>query len=188
MNKVNHKRAGWMPMSAVLFFCSALPLVALAANSNEIQYSGTLIALPCTVDPLYENFGVDFGGNINSRDLLDGQRRYSKEDILFHLTDCDTSLGNTISAKFSGVSTTAKGLLNVDAGSQASGIAVGLETPSGRPLLINGTQVTPVIPISQGDMTIRVRSYLQAVEEGATVETIEPGFFTATLTYTLVYE
>nr|WP_282565789.1 fimbrial protein [Providencia rettgeri] len=176
-----------MPMGAVLFFCSALPSVALAANSNEIQYSGTLIALPCTVDPVYENFGVDFGGNINSRDLVDGQRRYSKEDILFHLTDCDTSLGNTISAKFSGVSTTANGLLNVDAGSQASGIAVGLETPGGVALPINNAQVEPVMPITDGEMTIRVRSYLQALE-GATVASMTPGFFTATLTYTLVYE
>ena len=100
-----------MSMSAILWCCSFLPSVAQAANSNDIQYSGTLIALPCTVDPNYENFGVDFGGNINSKDLLNGQRRYSKEDIQFHLTDCDTSLGNSISVKFSGVSTTDNGLL-----------------------------------------------------------------------------
>lgn len=176
-----------MPLSAALWCFSIFPSLAQAANSNDIQYSGTLIALPCTVDPIYENFGVDFGGNINAKDLIDGQRRYSKEDILFHLTDCDTSLGSTISAKFSGVSTTANGLLNVDASSEASGIAVGLETPSGRPLPINGTQVAPVMPITPGEMTIRVRSYLQAVE-GATVVSMTPGFFTATLTYTLVYE
>lgn len=187
MNKVNRKRAGWIPMSVALCFCSALPSVVLAANSNEIQYSGTLIALPCTVDPIYENFGVDFGGNINSKDLIDGQRRYSKEDILFHLTDCDTSLGSVISAKFSGVSVTANGLLNVDAGSEASGIVIGLETPSGVALPIDNTQVEPVIPITEGDMTIRIRSYLQA-SAGATVDTIEPGFFTATLTYSLVYQ
>lgn len=187
MKIFNHKRTLWMSMSAILWCCSSLTSVAQAANSNDIQYSGTLIALPCTVDPLYENFGVDFGGNINTKDLVDGQRRYSQEDILFHLTDCDTSLGNSISARFSGVSTTASGLLNVDAGSQASGIAVGLETPSGVTLPINNAQVEPVIPITQGEMTIRIRSYLQAVE-GATVDTIEPGFFTATLTYTLVYE
>lgn len=187
MNKINRKRVGWMPMSVALYFCSALPSISLAANSNDIQYSGTLIVLPCTVDPIYENFGVDFGGNINSKDLLEGQRRYSKEDILFHLMDCDTSLGSTISARFSGVSTTSNGLLNVDVGSQASGIAVGLETPSGVSLPINDAQVEPVMPITNGEMTIRIRSYLQAVE-GATIETMVPGFFTATLTYTLVYE
>lgn len=187
MKNYPRKIIGWVPMSAVLCFCSALSSVALGANSNDIQYSGTLIALPCTVDPLYENFGVDFGGNINSQDLVDGQRHYSKEDILFHLTDCDTSMGNAISARFSGASTTTNGLLNIDVGSQASGIAVGLETPSGVALPINNAQVEPVVPITDGEMTIRVRSYLQAVE-GATVTSITPGFFTATLTYTLVYE
>lgn len=187
MKNKTHKRARLTSVGVALWLCSALPLTAQAANSNDIQYSGTLIALPCTVDPIYENFGVNFGGNINSRDLVDGQRRYSQQDILFHLTDCDTSLGNTISAKFSGVSTTANGLLNVDAGSQASGIAVGLETSGGVALPINNAQVDPVIPITQGEMTIRIRSYLQAVE-GATVESIDPGFFQATLTYTLIYQ
>lgn len=187
MNKFNQKIIGWIALSVVLCSYSVLPSVAQAANSNDIQYSGTLIALPCTVDPNFENFGVDFGGNINSKDLLDGQRRYSKEDILFHLTDCDTSLGSAISAKFSGVSVTANGLLNVDAGSQASGIAVGLETPSGVALPINNTHVEPVIPITQGEMTIRIRSYLKAVE-GITADDIQPGFFTATLTYSLIYE
>ncbi|WP_272520817.1 fimbrial protein [Providencia sp. PROV223] len=177
-----------MTLSAIsLSLASLFSLGVQAANSNDIEYSGTLIALPCTVDPLYENFGIDFGGNINSKDLVEGQRRYSKEDILFHLTDCDSSLGNTISAKFSGASITTNGLLNVDAGSQASGVAVGLETPSGVALLINNAQVEPVVPITNGEMTIRIRSYLQAVE-GATIASMTPGFFTATLTYTLVYE
>lgn len=187
MSKQDRRMKHITLVSAAMLLASTFSLEALAANSNDIQYSGTLITLPCTVDPLYENFGVDFGGNINTKDLANGQRRYSKEDILFHLMDCDTSLGNTISAKFSGISTTANGLLNVDAGSEASGIAVGLETPSGVTLPINNAQVQPVIPITQGEMTIRIRSYLQVVD-GATVESITPGFFTATLTYTLVYE
>ncbi|MGJ3355920.1 fimbrial protein [Providencia sp. Je.9.19] len=174
-------------ISAVMLLTSTLSLGSLAANSNDIQYSGTLITLPCTVDPLYENFGVDFGDNINTKDLANGQRRYSKEDLLFHLTDCDTSLGNTISAKFSGVSMTPNGLLNVDAGSEASGIAVGLETLSGVVLPINNAQVEPVVAITNGDMTIRLRAYLKIVD-GISIEAITPGFFSATLTYTLVYE
>ncbi|MEY1579994.1 fimbrial protein [Providencia manganoxydans] len=176
-----------MALSATLFLASLMPLAAQAANSNDIEYSGTLIALPCTVDPIFENFGVDFGTNINSKDLLNGQRRYSKEDIKFHLTDCDPSLGNTISAKFSGVSVTENGLLNVDEGSHASGIAIGLETPSGVALPINNTHVVPVIPITPGEMTIQIRSYLKAVE-GITADDIQPGLFTATLTYSLIYE
>lgn len=174
----------FMLVSTGLLLCS---FTAQAANSNDIQYSGTLIALPCTVDPLSENIAADFGSNINAKDLANGQRIYSREDILFHLMDCDISLGNTISVKFSGASTTANGLLNVDADSEASGITVGLETPSGMVLPINNYQVTPVLPITDGDMNIRIRAYLQ-VAEGMTMASITPGFFTATLTYSLIYE
>ncbi|HEF8774181.1 TPA: type 1 fimbrial protein [Providencia stuartii] len=158
-----------------------------ADSSNEIQYSGTLIALPCTVDPVFENLWVDFGGNINAKDLVNGQRRYSKEDILFNLKDCDTSLGNTISAKFSGASTTDNGLLNVDTDSQANGIVIGLEAPNGLALPINNSKVESIIPIKDGDMTIRLRSYVQAAE-GGTLDSIVTGYFTATLTYSLIYE
>ncbi|MEQ4626727.1 fimbrial protein [Providencia manganoxydans] len=187
MNNFNRKRASWLPISAALCVCSALPSVSLAATSNEIQYSGRLIALPCTVDPSYENLEFNFGNNINAQDLINGQRHYTQGDIEFKLVDCNTSLGNTISAKFSGVSTTADGLLNVDESSEASGIAIGLEKPNGELLPINTAQLAPVLPIKDGDMTIRLRSYVQAVE-GATVDTIVPGFFTATLTYSLVYQ
>ncbi|HBO24265.1 MAG TPA: type 1 fimbrial protein [Providencia sp.] len=179
--------------SSVLIALSGMLLISLissgayADSSNEIQYSGTLIALPCTVDPSFENMWVDFGGNINAKDLAKGQRRYSKEDILFNLKDCDTSLGNTISARFTGISTTDNGLLNVDAGSQASGIVVGLEAPSGLALPINNSQVGSIIPIKDGDMTIRLRSYVQAAVD-ETVDSIVPGYFTATLTYSLMYE
>lgn len=174
-------------MSAILWCCSFFSSVVQAANTNDIQYSGTLIALPCTVDPLYENFGVDFGDNINTKDLVGGQRYYNKEDIQFYLTDCDVSLGKIISVKFSGTSTTANGLLNVDEKSEASGIAIGLETPSGVALPINNSNVEPVIAITKEDMAIRLRAYLQVLD-GASVESISPGFFFAMLTYTLSYE
>lgn len=172
---------------SALLLGGCLYVTAQADTSNTIEYSGTLIALPCTVDPVYQNMGVDFGGNINTKDLANGQRRYSKEDILFQLTDCNTALGNTISARFGGVSTTANGLLNVDAGSQASGVVIGLETPSGVALPINNQPVGSFVPITNADITIRLRSYLQAAD-GVPVESIVPGFFSATMTYTLMYQ
>ena len=184
-SKIKHSSV-LVALSGMLLI-SLIPSGAYAVNSKIIEYSGTLIALPCTVDPLLENMWADFGSNINAKDLVNGQRRYSKEDILFNLKDCDTSLGNTISARFTGISTTNNGLLNVDTGSQASGIVVGLETPSGVVLPINNSQVEPIIPIKDGDMTIRLRSYVQAAE-GETNDSIVPGYFSATLTYSLVYQ
>ncbi|WP_272691079.1 fimbrial protein [Providencia sp. PROV116] len=173
--------------SSVIFLANIVSLNAYASNSNEIQYSGTLIALPCTVNPQYENFEVFFGFSINEKDLANGRRFYSKEDILFRLDNCDVSMGNSISAKFSAASTTDAGLLNVDAISEASGIAIGLETPSGVALPINNTQVESMVPIKDGEMIIRLRSYLQAIDSGA-INTVTPGFFSATLTYSLIYQ
>ncbi|MEY1578395.1 fimbrial protein [Providencia manganoxydans] len=171
--------------SLLLVLTAALSSVSYSKSSNEIKYSGTLIALPCTVEPSEQNDWIDFGQNINTKDLYDGLR--IDKEIEFYLKDCDTSLGNNISAKFTGNATT-DGLLNVDPVSEAAGIVIGLETMSGKPLPINGTKVEPVYPIKNGDMTVTLRSYLIGDAQAIENKTMKPGWFYATLTYTLVYE
>lgn len=171
--------------SLLLVLTAALSSVSYSESSNEIKYSGTLIALPCTVEPSEQNDWVDFGQNINTKDLYNGLR--VDREVEFYLKDCDTSLGNSISAKFTG-NATADGLLNVDVGSEASGIVIGLETMSGKPLPINGSKVEPIYPIKDGDMTVTLRSYLIGDAQAIENKTMEPGWFNATLTYTLVYE
>ncbi|WP_249216246.1 fimbrial protein [Providencia rettgeri] len=158
-----------------------------AESSNTITYSGTLVALPCTVEPAYENLWVDFGTNLNAQDFYRGRGEYSDREFVFELKDCDTSLGNAITATFSG-DATPEGLLRLDSGSQASGIVIGLETLSGQPLLIAGQPVGAKTPLSEGDVTIRLRAYLQATPEALANRNIEPGRFWATLTYQLQYE
>ncbi|MGJ3355452.1 fimbrial protein [Providencia sp. Je.9.19] len=166
----------------------ALPISAFADNSNTIEYSGTLIALPCTVNPDSENVYVYFGENVNAKDLYTGQRgAYSDREFNFYLDDCDISLGNTISAKFTG-SATADGMLKLDPISEASGVVVGLETISGKALPVNDTKVESVYPIKDGNMVIPIRAYLKADADAMKNKTIKPGWFTATLTYTLMYE
>lgn len=173
-------------MSTLLFALTAtLSSVSYGESSNTIEYSGSLIALPCTVEPSEQNDGVNFGQNINTKDLYNGLR--IDREVEFYLKDCDTLLGNTISAKFTGNATT-DGLLNVDPVSEAAGIVIGLETMSGKPLPINGTKVEPVYPIKNGDMTVVLRSYLIGDAQAIENKTMKPGWFNATLTYTLVYE
>ena len=172
----------------ILALVGALPSISWADSSNTIQYSGKLIALPCTVNPGSESGYVYFGENINSKDLYTGQRgAYSDQEFEFYLDDCDTSLGNTISAKFSG-NATADGLLKFNPDSEASGVVIGLETMSGAALPINNAQVEPVYPIKDGDMVIKLRAYLKADQDAMENKTIKPGWFSATLTYTLMYQ
>ena len=168
-----------------LFILIGIPFL-LQASSN-ITYSGNLVALPCSVEPSNQNLWIDFGQNLNSNDFYLGHRgEYSDREFSFELKDCNTSMGNVISATFSGNSTS-EGLLLLDSSSEASGIVIGLETLSGQPLLINN-QSAGATPITDGDMTIRLRAYLQATPSALLNKDIKPGWFQATMTYTLHYE
>lgn len=165
-----------------------LPLVSQADGPNTIEYSGKLVALPCTVHPDNNYTNVYFGENVNIKDLYTGERgEYSDRTFQFKLEKCNTSLGKTISAKFSGEATP-DGLLKLDLSSEASGVVIGLETATGQQLPINNAKVEPVYPISDGDLTIPIRAYLKADPTALQNKTIKPGWFNATLTYTLIYE
>lgn len=185
MKSMKRMSKRFTPISAVVCFCGGLALSAQAANSNDIEYSGTLIALPCTVDPIYENLGVDLGTIVAKQLYL--HERTTGVQFDFVLQDCDTSLGNWITVTFTGNST-AQGLLNFDAGSEAAGAAVGIETLSGVKLPINPAQPYPSQAIQDGTTTVRLRAYVQGESEAIASQSITPGFFTATLTYTLGYE
>lgn len=172
-------------LSTAVFMLSAYSLSTQAANSNEIQYRGTLVALPCTVEPRFENFLVEIG-EVNSKQLYLHGRTYG---VLFEfeLKDCDTSLGNWITASFTGNSNI-HGLLKFDTGSEASGAVIGIETLSGVQLPINSAQPYPSQAIKDGPVTIKLRAYVQGDSESVMNKSITPGYFMATMTYTLRYE
>nr|WP_282553593.1 fimbrial protein [Providencia sneebia] len=144
-----------------------------------------MIALPCTINPLFENFGVDMG-TIVAKELYLHQRTTGKQ-FDFELEDCDTSLGNWITATLTGNSN-AQGLLNFDAGSERAGADIGIETMNGMQLPINPAEPYPAHAIQDGTTTIRLKAYVQGNSEAIASQSITPGFFTATLTYTLGYE
>lgn len=172
----------------IIMVAFVFPLRSMAESSNTVEYTGTLIELPCTVNPDNENVYIDFGDNVNTKDLYTGQRgAYSDREFEFYLEDCDSSLADTISAKFTGNATN-NGLLKFSPTSEASGVVIGLETMSGKPLPINSAKVEPVYPLNDGKITIRLRAYLKAEENAIVNKSINPGIFWATMTYTLVYE
>lgn len=185
MKKQYRKMRSLSLLSTAALMLSTYSLGAQAANSNEIQYSGTLIALPCTVEPKFENFLVEMG-EVNSKQLyLHG--RTNGVQFEFELKDCDTSLGNWITASFTGNSNE-QGLLKFDPISEASGAAIGIETISGVLLPINPAQPYPSQAIKEGATTIKLRAYVQGDSESVASQSITPGYFVATMTYTLGYE
>lgn len=159
----------------------------LAAQKPEVsvQYRGNLVAEPCTLLPEDENILLDFGTVIDKYLYLN-TRTHSKPFQL-HLIDCDISLGKTVKMTFSGTeSVTLPGLLALDGGSEASGVAIGLETEDGQALALN--QQSRGQEISDGNNTLSLQAYVKGEPEAITNRTIERGMFTAVATFSLEYE
>lgn len=176
-----------LPQFAMMSLLAGSPVLALAATdgSATVNYSGTLIALPCTVQPGMDDLYIEMG-EVFPQNLYAYTRTLGTE-FSFVLEDCDTSLGTTITATFSGANVNAQGLLAFDSTSSASGALIGLETLSGRALPIDGTTVYSM-PIADGDMTLKFRAYVQGDSAAIAAKNITPGLFWATLTYALSYE
>lgn len=172
------------PITACTLLVSILLLSANAtANPTQIEYSGKLIARPCTIEPGQQNQSVDMG-SITTRSLY----RYTRTEgkiVQFELKGCDTSLGNSIVASLNGT-TNADGLLAFSADSEAYGAGIGLEYLDGRPINLNSGESLR-IPLRDGDMTIRMRAYVQGENAALANKTIEAGFYSAILTYTFDY-
>lgn len=172
---------------AMVCLLIGLPVFASAATdgSATVNYSGTLIALPCTIQPGMTDLYIEMG-QIFTQNLYTNTRTTGTE-FSFVLEDCDISHGNTVTATFSGVEVNAQGLLAFNSESTASGALIGLETLSGTPLRIDGSTVYS-IPLVEGDMALKFRAYVQADANALAAKLITPGVFWATLTYALSYE
>jgi len=162
----------------------ALPFIANADNTAQINYRGNLIALPCSIEPGMDNLYIDMG--ITDTKSLYRYTRTAAREIQFILEDCDTSLGDSVVGTFSGT-TNPEGLLMFAPGSSAQGAGIGLEYLDGRPIGIGNGQSYSV-PLVDGNMTIRLKAYVQAESTALANRSIVPGTYNAVLTYTLSYE
>lgn len=160
-------------------------IVSLNVHADNVRLHGTLVADPCVLRPGDENVPLEFGVVID-RDLYANQRtRGQAFDI--HLTGCDLGLGKTVTVSFSGTENPyLKGLLAIDAGSQASGIAIGIETQAGQTLPLNKAGFE--YPLVSGSNILTMLAYVQGEPDAITSQTIEPGRFNAIAIFTLEYE
>lgn len=156
-----------------------------SAAEDNVKFSGTLVAEPCVVPPGEENVQLDFGTVVDKYLYANG--RTHSQPFTIHLTECDPSIAGAVSTTFSGTpSAKLPGLLALDAGSGATGVAIGLETQDGRPLPLE--QVSPVTPLSAGETQLVYQAYVQGEPDAIANKTIGRGAFTATANFTLVYE
>ncbi|MEL5519725.1 fimbrial protein [Serratia bockelmannii] len=163
----------------------AAPLSALAAGDNNLYLHGALVAEPCVIAPGDEEITLDFGTIIDKYLYLNTRTLGQAFEI--HLEECDLTLGKTVSVTFTGTENgSLPGLLAIDGGSEATGIAIGFETPSAKPLPLN-TQSDKSL-LQDGGNIIALRAYVQGEPLAIADKTIGRGAFSAVATFNLEYE
>lgn len=156
-----------------------------AADENNVHLYGALVAEPCVVQPGDEDIPLDFGTVIDQ--LLYQNSRTPGQSFAIHLQGCDLSLVNRVAITFRGTENTAlPGLLALDGGSQARGLAIGLETMDAKTLPLNLTSDS--YPLQAGSNVITLKAFVQGEPKALTSRNIERGAFSATATFMLAYE
>ncbi|HCU0895341.1 TPA: fimbrial protein [Serratia marcescens] len=155
------------------------------AAADNMHFSGALVAEPCTLRPGDEDIRLDFGTVIDK--YLYTYGRTPGKAFSLVLQDCDISLGNTVKVTFSGAESAAlPGLLKPDGGSQATGIALGLETMAGAPLALNKPSEGYVI--GKGSNSLQLQVYVRGEPEAIAQKSIGLGAFSSVATFGLEYE
>jgi type 1 fimbria pilin len=160
-----------------------LPLLAGAADN--LRFSGALVAEPCVIPPGQEIIALNFGSVVDK--YLYTHQRTPGMPFAINLAECDLSLGKTVTVTLSGnESAGLPGLLAPALGSQAAGIAIGLESPAGDALAINrpGSKMS----LSSGGTNIRLQAYIRGEPGAIANKKLVRGAFNATATFTLEYE
>jgi type 1 fimbria pilin len=174
-------KAGACAGLALLLTCGLIPETQAADN---LSFKGNLVEQACTLRPGDEAITFELW-DVTSKHLYLNTRSQGR-GFKLHLEDCDTTIGKTVTIQFGGRENTAlPGLFALDGGSGASGIGVGLETPSNKPLPLNAVSDEQVL--SNGSNVIELKAYVQGEPRAISDQTIGHGTFTVTSTFTLDY-
>ncbi|BEM33749.1 fimbrial protein [Serratia marcescens] len=167
-----------------------LLLLTLGVNGaahavDNLRMHGALVAEPCVIQPGDEDVELDFGTLVDKYLYLN--QRTQGQPFELRLTECDLSLGKTVSITFKGTENAQlPGLLALAASSQARGIAIGMETPQGQPLSLNSAGGK--YPLQNGSTVIGVQAYVRGEPEAIAKRTIGRGAFSAIATFSLDYQ
>lgn len=171
-------------VSRVLFSVSFWLMTDGVYAADNLSFKGRLVAEPCTIRPGDEALELDLK-EASAQELYLNNRTTGRS-FEIHLEGCDTSIADSVTTTFSGVeSTELPGLLRLDGGSAASGVAIGLETPDNTPLPLNVTSDKQTL--NDGPNSIALKAYIKGEPRALTDRLIVAGMFTATSTFTLNY-
>jgi len=174
--------------------CKALTLSVLAAlpwvlphsshGADNLSFKGVLVQEACSIRPGDEALALELW-DTSPKYLYLNTRTLGKV-FQIHLEGCDTGIGDSVTTTFSGnESLELPGLLALDAGSSASGVAIGLETPENTPLPLNTATDKQVL--SDGSNRIELKAYVKGEPKALADQSIMAGTFSAVSTFTLNY-
>lgn len=155
----------------------------VAAAQNLIM-RGTLVDAPCLLRPGDENLVLDFGDVIDK--LLYRYARTPSKPFELHLEGCEVSVFKNVKVTFQGTENSQlPGLLALDTGSMAQGIAIGMESNTGAalPLNIEG----PTTALQTGNTVLAFQAYIQGEPSALSNRKIAYGPFRATATFVFNY-
>lgn len=176
-------------MKYFLFF-SAVMVLSIASTphvqaEDNLYFHGELVAEPCVIPPGSEVIPLDFGTVIDK--YLYSYQRTLPIPLSIQLAECDLSLGQSLTLTFVGSENgSLPGYLALGAGSQAKGVAIGLESMEGKALPLNkrGEKILLV----SGNNQIRLQAHIRGEPLALQSRSIVRGDFSSVVTFNLEYE
>lgn len=159
-------------------------LAATAHVVDNLRFKGNLVEQACTIRPGDEAITLELW-DLTSKHLYINTRSVGKRFTL-HLDDCNTTISDSMTILFNGAENRAlPGLFALDGGSGASGIGLGLETLSDKPVPVN--KVGDEQKLVPGNNVIQLKAYIQGEPDALRDKTIGHGSYRVTSTFTLDY-
>ncbi|MCK1144621.1 fimbrial protein [Providencia vermicola] len=157
------------------------------SQAETVQFDGVLVEDACEVYPGDENIELDFGTVVDKYLYLN--TRTHSQPFTIRLINCDLVLGKEVRVTFTGNENLAlPGLLALDRGSQASGIAIGLETENGTPIILNKVHSYIQNLHTGNGNDLNLKAYIQGEPNALLTKKIGRGEFYVTTKFVLEYE
>lgn len=174
---------GQRPMMWALMWIT-LMMGAQAQAADNLNFKGNLVAEPCTLRPGDEAITLDMQ-DVSTQELYASFRTPGRL-FQIHLEGCDTSIADSVTTTFNGTENAElPGLLALDGGSVAKGIALGLETLADVLLPLNVKSDQQIL--SDGNNVIGFKAYVKGEPRAIADKSIVAGVFSAASTFTLDY-
>lgn len=154
-------------------------LITDVMAATDLDFRGTLIAEPCALAAQSEEQTVNFGP-VASQTFY-ANNRTAPRSFAIKLTECDLTMGTTVSVMFSGEPDSNQPDTFAVTGS-AAGIAIALETKEGN-RVIPGEVAAPVA-LSANETVLSYKAFVQ----GNVATAVSEGDFQSIVTFSLQYE